>query len=235
MLRLLIQKAGYLLVQLGAEAQKVPNLAGDRDIEWSWIASQMPSGPGEAMDFGPGGSHLALVAAQAGFNVTAVDLQPVKWFYLHPRLHFVQGDILKLPLPKDHFDLVINCSTVEHVGLVGRYSVTEDCSDGDLEAMALLLELLKPGGIMMLTIPCGQDAVFLPLHRVYGEQRLPHLLKDFIIEREEYWVKNNANQWVPCNRGVALSFRALSFQPSSMSEIPYKSAYALGCFRLRKH
>src|SRR5215472_9658764 len=87
------------------------NLLGDRDIEWSWVASQMPSNPGEALDFGPGGSYLALIAAQRGFNVTAVDLAAVSWPYVHPRLRFVQGDILKLSLPEEHFDLVINCST----------------------------------------------------------------------------------------------------------------------------
>ena len=27
-------------------------LSGDRYIEWSWVAEQMPSGPGEALDFG---------------------------------------------------------------------------------------------------------------------------------------------------------------------------------------
>ncbi len=99
------------------------NLSGDRDIEWSWVAAQMPSGPGEALDFGHGGSHLGLIAAQRGFNVTAVDLEPARWFYQHPCLRFIQGDILRLPLPAGHFDLVINCSTVEHVGLVGRYGV----------------------------------------------------------------------------------------------------------------
>jgi 2-polyprenyl-3-methyl-5-hydroxy-6-metoxy-1,4-benzoquinol methylase len=46
----------------------------------SRVSSQMPSGPGHALDFGPGGSHIALIAAQRGFNVTAVDLEPVRWF-----------------------------------------------------------------------------------------------------------------------------------------------------------
>mgnify|MGYP001767288543 CR=1 FL=1 len=110
--------------------KQIPNLAGDRDIEWSWILSQMPSGPGEALDFGPGGSFLGLTAAQRGFRVTAIDIAPVKWLYTHPNLKFIQGDILKLSLPKNNFDLVINCSTVEHVGLAGRYGVTEGNADG---------------------------------------------------------------------------------------------------------
>jgi len=95
------------------------DLTGDRDIEWSWVASQMPKGPGEALDFGPGGSSLGLIAAEAGYNVTAIDLQPITWPYHHPNLRFVQGDVLKLQLQKNHFDLIINCSVIEHVGLAG--------------------------------------------------------------------------------------------------------------------
>jgi SAM-dependent methyltransferase len=75
-------------------------------------------------------------------------------------VRFIQGDLLKLDLPTNHFDLIINCSTVEHVGLVGRYSVTENRPDGDLEAMARLRDLMKPSAIMLLTVPVGQDAIF---------------------------------------------------------------------------
>ena len=198
------------------------DLMGDRYVEWSWIASQMPSEPGEALDFGPGGSSLGLMAAQRGFDVTAVDLEPVIWHYIHPGLRFVKGDILKLPLPGAHFDLVINCSTVEHVGLVGRYGVIHSRPDGDLEAMSRLRDLMKPDGIMLLTIPVGCDAVFMPLHRVYGSERLPKLLSGYVVENEQYWVKNDRNEWVLIDRQGAL-----------MKE-PQERLYGLGCFVLRR-
>jgi SAM-dependent methyltransferase len=205
----------------------VKNLLGDRDIEWSWVASQMPAGPGNALDFGNGGSHLGLIATQRGFTVTAVDLGAVQWPYMHPQLRFVQGDILKLSLPVGHFDLVINCSTVEHVGLVGRYGVSDDRPDGDTEAMARLKELMKPGGVMLLTIPLGQDAAFAPLCRVYGAQRLPRLLDGYAVEKETYWVKDGANRWVICDQATALDFKA-----SAGSWDALQNVYALGCFVL---
>ena len=207
--------------------QTILNLAGDRDIEWSWIASQMPSGPGEVLDFGNGGSSMGLLAARRGFKVTAIDLEPIRWSYRHSLLQFVQGDLLHLDLPKHRFDLIINCSSVEHVGLVGRYSVTKGREDGDLEAMAVLRELMKSDGIMLLTVPVGQDAVHIPWHRVYGKQRLPKLLQGYAVRLEEYWVKNNANCWIPCDRETALSFKSLS------SEDGRVNVYALGCFILR--
>jgi len=205
-----------------------PNLLGDRDIEWSWVSAHIPSGPGEALDFGPGGSHLGLIAAQRGFEVTAIDLEPVHWYYVHQKLHFVQGDILKVDLPAKHFDLVINCSTVEHVGLAGRYGVTKSRPDGDLEAMARLKDLMKPGGVMLLTIPVGQDAVFVPLSRVYGARRLPQLLNGYRVEEDVFWVKDAENRWVLCDRDTALNFKA-----SAGSWDPLQNIYALGCFVLK--
>jgi len=205
------------------------NLLGDRDIEWSWVASKIPFGPGVALDFGSGASHLALLAAQRGFTVTALDLEAIQCPYIHPSLHFVKGDILKLGLPAGQFDLVINCSTVEHVGLAGRYGVVEGRPDGDLEAMARLRDSMKFGAIMLLTIPVGHDAVFAPLCRVYGKERLPRLLGGFLVEKEEFWVKDEKNRWVPCDREAALNFQA-----SANSWHPLKNVYALGCYVLRK-
>ena len=195
-------------------------LAGDRDIEWSWVGSQMPSGPGEALDFGPGGSHLGLLAAQRGFNVISVDLEPVHWPYVHSRLKFVRGDILKISFSPEHFDLIINCSTAEHVGLSGRYGVEEDQPDGDIEAMARLLTLMKPGGVMLLTIPVGKDEVFPPLHRIYGAERLPKLINRYVIKKEDYWIKDEQNRWIKVDRNVALSRQ------------PQRYLYGLGCFVL---
>lgn len=206
----------------------IPTLAGDRDIEWSWVSSEITSGLGEALDFGPGTSFLGLIAAQRGFKVTAVDLRLVKWHYTHPRLEFIHGDILKLPLPTNHFDLIINCSTVEHVGLAGRYGESENRLDGDIQAMARLKRLMKPGGIMLVTVPVGQDAVFPPLHRVYRTQRLPRLLEGYAIEKETFWVKDNQNRWVLAERDTALNFKAVA-----ASWNPLKNIYALGCFVLR--
>lgn len=120
------------------------NLWGDRDVEYSFIAAHMPNGPGKALDFGSGSSYMSLLAALRGFEVIALDLEPQTFPWRHPAVRFIQGDLLELDLPTNHFDLIINCSTVEHVGLVGRYSVTESRPDGDLEAMARLRELMKP-------------------------------------------------------------------------------------------
>lgn len=205
------------------------NLWGDRDIEWSFVAAHLPFGPGDALDFGSGACFLSLIAARRGFRVVALDLEAQALPWRNSEVVFVQGDLLKLDLPADHFDVVTNCSTVEHVGLAGRFSVSENAPDGDLMAMAQLKRVMKPGAVMLLTVPVGRDATFHPLCRVYGEDRLPRLLDGNIVEREEFWAKDQANRWVPHDRATALKLEA-----SVGSWDALRNVYALGCFVLRK-
>lgn len=204
------------------------NLAGDRDVEYSFVAAQMPHGPGEALDFGCRDSYLSLIAAFRGFRVMALDLERQVFPWHHPRVHFIGDDLFKLALPQNQFDLIINCSSVEHVGLVGRYRVTEERPNGDLEAMEHLRKLMRSEGMMLLTIPVGQDSVFLPLHRVYGRERLPRLLEGYRVIHEEFWVKDLENRWVPCKKETALEFKPFA-KSSSPSEVCYALAGLVLC------
>jgi SAM-dependent methyltransferase len=219
---------GIKRVLLTRTPKALVNIWGDRDIEYSFIIANLPAGPGQALDFGSGASNLGLMAARRGFKTLAVDLEAQTLYWKHPDVRFLKADLLSAHLPENCFDLVMNCSAIEHVGLVGRYGVTEARLDGDLEVMDRLRSVLKPGGIMLLTIPCGRDAVFIPTHRVYGRERLPLLLRGYAIEKQEFWVKDSGNQWNISDRETALQF-----EPRPDMVHPVNCSYALACFVLR--
>ena len=209
--------------------EPVINLYGDRQIEWAYIASRLPVGSGRVLDFGAGHGDLSILAIQKGHRVIALDLEENDFHWTHPGLERICGDLLRLPLPLSKFDFVINCSAVEHVGLSGRFGVAVSESDGDLAAMAKLREVLKPSGRMLMTVPCGRDAVIVPWHRVYGQVRLPKLLDGYEIEEECYWKKQTDNSWYLTDRKSALAYIPTGH--------PTKGAfcsYALACFVLRK-
>jgi len=226
-----LRRAGaYALSRAGAAAHELsarlaghrdgPSLAGDRWVEWSFCMARLGDGPGTTMDFGADIGFLSLAAAQRGHQVTALDREPSRLDYAHPRVRHVQGDILDRPLAGERFDQIINCSSVEHVGLAGRYG-SGNQPDGDIEAMAIMAEMLAPGGRMILTIPVGRDLVWPPLHRIYGEQRLPRLLERYEIAEAQYWCKDEAaGLWLPAERE-----RALQVEGSD-------AFYALGLFVL---
>ncbi len=210
-------------------APVVKNIDGERHVEWSFLSSVMPDGPGMAMDFGCENGYMTLLAAVKGFQVLAVDLEEQNFAFQHPNIKFQLGDFLKLDLRPNRFDLIINCSSVEHVGVAGRYGITANESDGDLEAVKKFAEILKPGGLLIMTAPCGVDAVMAPWCRVYGLQRLPRLLAPLHLEKERYWVKDDSNRWSEVSRE-----KALSFAPRHDPANPHGCSYALGGFVLRK-
>jgi SAM-dependent methyltransferase len=205
------------------------NIKGERQIEWTFISSNLPPGPGEALDFGCEFGYLSLLAAKKGFQVTAVDLQEQDFPWCDPNVRFVAGDLLQIRLPENYFDLIIDCSSVEHVGLAGRYGITRAAGEGDLEVMRRMYSLLKPGGTMLATMPCGKDLVVSPWHRVYGPERLPRLLEGFKIKQESFWVKDPKNRWVKADRRTALDF-----VPGVHPSEAHQCSYALGAFVLGK-
>lgn len=205
------------------------NIWGERYVEWSFLSSHIPSGPGEAIEFGCEQGYMSLLAAQRGFHVIANDLEQQSFLWQHPRVDFRQGDFLKLDLPPNHFDLAINCSSVEHVGVAGRYGIQTNEDEGDIQVMKKLAEILKPAGLLLMTAPCGKDTVMAPWCRVYGSQRFPRLLAPFAVEKESYWVKDARNRWMSSARETALDF-----QPIYNSSDAHSCAYALACFVLRK-
>ena len=194
------------------------SLEGDRAVEWSFCMARLGEGPGTTLDFGADIGILSLAAAQRGHEVVALDRLPPALNYVHERVTALQADILDRPLADRCFDQILNCSSVEHVGLAGRYG-SHERPDGDLEAMEILGGLLAPSGRMLLTVPVGQDLICAPLHRIYGPQRLPRLLEGYAVQEEQYWTKGAA--WKRSDRATALETRGS------------RSFYAIGLFVLQ--
>jgi SAM-dependent methyltransferase len=204
------------------------NIWGERNVEWSFLSKEMPDGPGEALEFGCEQGYMSLLAAQKA----SMFWQTI--FRSSPLPGSIQtlnsaAATYTLDFPKNYFDLAINCSSVEHVGVAGRYGITAEQSEGDVQVMQRLADVLKPGGILLMTAPCGRDAVMAPWCRVYGAQRLPKLFAPFQVAKESYWIKDLQNRWVSSTRETALDFKPVHSPSDS-----HGCAYALGCFVLKK-
>jgi len=204
-----------------AENKKILDLSGDRAIEWSWVIANLPIEPSNILDFGSVGSILSVSAYRLGHKVTSIDLQDVE-YEIDP-IKYIQSDISDIDFKNEKFDLIINCSTIEHVGLEGRYG-SKDLLDGDIEVMHKLSRLMHKDSKMILTIPIGLDDCYKPFHRIYGEERLPMLLKDFQIFVEEFWDKSSqTNKWRKTSKEKAFIVKG------------NERYYALGLFILKRN
>lgn len=200
------------------------DLSGDRKIEWGFVKEWLPrSGGARLLEIGPSppNAPLCAYAASLGYSVTGVGLEPVGAVR---GLRYLQSDFRRALL-LTQFQWVLNISTIEHFGIAGRYGVETDEENADLEGMRRAREVMEPGGIQLLTIPVGKDAIVRGMHRVYGKIRLPHLLHGYHVLRSEFWLKNDDNLWLS---GVHSS-AALNETPTAD---PYY--YALGAFILRR-
>jgi hypothetical protein len=194
------------------------NLEGDRAIEFPWcIRNFNTKNKLRILDVGCVQSPLTGMAWRLGHEIVSVDLREIE--YEMPGVEFIKKDVTTLDFSTNKFDLIIFCSTIEHVGLLGRYS-SNDKEDGDIRAINLCKKWLKDDGKIILTIPVGQDAIIRPYHRIYGEKTLPNLINDYNVINQEYWAKREDNKWVKVNKNEALSVDAT------------KGPYALGLFDL---
>jgi len=77
-------------------------------------------------------------------NVYGIELDHESVSFLNQNfseLNIIQGDVLKLPYQKESFDIVLSYGVIEHF------------PDGPLAPMRAMYDILKPGGIAVVTIP----------------------------------------------------------------------------------
>lgn len=192
------------------------DLTNDRFIEWSWAIKFMPR-QSIVLDIGCNYSILPVVATCFDNYAVGVDMNNDSAVALG-NFKLITDDITKLNLT-EKFNYIILCSTLEHIGIPGRYG-SQAYQDGDLITMHKIGNFLLPDGKICLTIPVGQDDYIKPYHRIYGKLRLPLILKEYKILEKEFWEKNDNNQWVKTTEEKALETKGS------------KDYYALGLYLL---
>lgn len=177
-------RVDYLLHYLSRNVYaRAPGME-DRAIERPFVFQNLPPA-GDVLDVGCTGSDLPVVLTGLGYRVTALDARP--YGIPNPPFLFVQGDARATGLPSESFDIVTAVSTVEHIGLAGRYDMEDDDPRGDRHAVEEFRRVLKPGGTLLLTVPYGQAAILRPWHRVYGADELARLTEGLELRKAQFF------------------------------------------------
>ena len=149
------------------------------------------------LDVGAAESTLALSLAGLGFDVIALD--PRGYPLTHPNLR-AETTTLENWDSDQRFDAVLCISTIEHLG-AGGYGESRQRSGADEQALARMLELLEPGGLLVLTAPLGGEG--------YERERLEELLADWEVDDFTVAEQTEPAQWSVGDSGSATAGVAL--------------------------
>jgi hypothetical protein len=177
-------------------------LVNERIVEQPFVFGAIASAfatPARILDVGGSESTVGLSLATLGHDVTIVDPRPHP--LSHRNLSHAACRLDELPADGEPFHAAVVLSAVEHFGLEHYDSASPHDEvapptsiarprDGvggtderlDLAALRTLRELVRPGGLLVLTVPFAAQPSVDGFQRVYDEDGLAELLRGWTIE-----------------------------------------------------
>jgi SAM-dependent methyltransferase len=167
-------------------------LQDERAVEYPWILKELKRLHKNArvLDVGCGDSLFSHALVAQGFETWGIDVRP--YDVAHPRLRFVQRDIVNSGLPDSFFDALVANSVLEHIGLDSPDYDDPIHQEGDFLAVREIRRVLKAKGLLILTLPLGltyRNVVHRGVKlRIYTQERLERLTDGFrTLRADVYW------------------------------------------------
>jgi len=188
-----------------------PLAPNDRYIETTFVIQNLPKPPAKILDVGSSGSFFPLTLSAFGYDTYGMDIRnyAITNRIAFKNFTFIREDIRRTTLADTSFDVVTAISTVEHIGLYGRYGVSEDAW-GDKMAIEAIKRVLRPHGTLLMTVPFGKARVIKPYNRIYDGNRIKDITRGFTIDKEEYYMQDIEDNWYQCSKSKAESIDATS-------------------------
>ncbi|MBU1998202.1 MAG: class I SAM-dependent methyltransferase [Candidatus Omnitrophica bacterium] len=179
---------------------KEPLAPSDRYVEYPFVIKNLPKPPARVLDVGCSGSFFPLLLASFGYESYGVDNRPYPILnkIKFPNFTFIQSDIRKTSFADSYFDAVTAISTIEHIGIGGRYGMKDDL-EGDANAVKEIIRILKPKGVALITVPFGKSQIIRPHMRVYDEIGIKRITDGLNIELAQYYVQDSTGDWCFCS------------------------------------
>jgi ubiquinone/menaquinone biosynthesis C-methylase UbiE len=176
----------------------------DRYIEYAFVIKNLPKPPIRILDIGCSGSFFPLLLASFGYETYGIDIRnyPILNKLDFENFKFTKSNSIDTQFPAEFFDTIVAISTLEHIGIGGRYAIVEDLG-GDLKTMSEIWRILKPDGNVLLTVPYGKNTIIRPYMRLYYKERIREISRNFIIKKEEYYMQDKDNDWIKCKEDDA--------------------------------
>jgi SAM-dependent methyltransferase len=214
----------------------------ERIVEYPWLLSRLPSGPGLLLDAGSAlnfGYVLSLpsIASKTVFICTLAPEQQSYWDW---GVSYIYQDLRRTCFRDSHFDYITCLSTIEHIGLDNTRFYTdrpEEIAPGShLEAIRELARVLKPGGQLYLTVPFGRSAN-LGWLQVFSADVLDRAIAAFAPSTvSEQYFRYTPEGWQTSSRTGAADAGYIDLHAPGVRPLPGQpvAAEAVACLQLTK-
>jgi SAM-dependent methyltransferase len=134
----------------------------ERLVEYPWLFSRLPAGPGELLDAGSVLNHDFILSHPRlkSKKITIMTLAPEDHSFWERGINYIYGDLRHTYFRDECLDFVVCISTLEHIGLDNQRfhagELHEKASGSHLAAVQEFRRTLKSGGRCYITVPFGK-------------------------------------------------------------------------------
>lgn len=229
------------------DAHHLPSQYGrwldERIVEYPWLFSRLPHGPGKLLDAGSVLNFAALLRHSLiqEKELTIMTLAPEEDCFWRHGISYVYGDLRTIPFRDDYFDQIACISTLEHIGLDNTLLYTRDAAmnenapDSHHLALLEMHRVLRPGGSLFLTLPFGWSEVRSWI-QVFDSFAIDRIIETFSPARAcQLYFRYHAEQgWQVSSPNDAADARYFDFR----TDLPWPgrpvAAEAVACLELQK-
>jgi SAM-dependent methyltransferase len=131
-----------------------------RMVEIPWAVARIADDDAKLLDAGSSLNHRVVLEAplMRRKKVTIMTLAPEPECYCSAGVSYCYGDLRETPYRDGYFDEIVCISTLEHIGMDNSmYGGTrEHDREAVLEVVDELRRLVRPGGLVLVTLPFGR-------------------------------------------------------------------------------
>lgn len=215
----------------------------ERVVEYPWLLSRLPEGPGKLLDAGSSLNHSYLLshpklASKRCYIATLAPEASAAW---DRGVSYVYEDLRDISFRDNFFDWVACISTLEHVGLDNTLLYTSDTTKKEtdtsafLQCIGQLKRVLAPGGTLFVSVPYGS-----PAHhgwfQVFDAQKVDEILAEFApTTHREFVFQYRSDGWVMSSRDAAAGATYFDIHKTKEYDPDYAAASrAVICLELVK-